>query len=314
MLLYGILHAFLKRITRFITGEDPLPPFVELSRGKLLLYLYNDLCLCKRKILPNIWSIIAQHKYKQIDQIIKQSKKNVKELLDTLLRQYLHETIDPVVESIESNLYSGRFDFNDCSPPTTIRNYVKLIITSLLGVHSELFLINKSLISVVFDYAVKQVYTKLLLLFSKVPRFGTNAAVQTYMDVFCLRDVFRIYNKDDTKEIIQSILKMIPGNSFEQHKPLMTRLISEFQRTMQPHIAVLQQQPPPSSVSLSFMNDSSSPKQQQQQQQPQQPPQQQQQQQQQQIQQQQTSPQSPQRPQSQQLTPTPQQRRESRKL
>ncbi len=53
--------------------EDHLPKFVQLSRGKLLLYLYNDLTLCKRKLLPNIWNTIAQHKYKQIDQVVKAS-------------------------------------------------------------------------------------------------------------------------------------------------------------------------------------------------------------------------------------------------
>ena len=72
MLLYGILHAFLKRITRFMKEEDQVPKFVHMSRGKLLLYLFNNLTLCKRKILPNIWNVIAQHKYKQIDQVIKE--------------------------------------------------------------------------------------------------------------------------------------------------------------------------------------------------------------------------------------------------
>lgn len=71
MLLYGITHAFLKRITRFMKEEDQLPKFVQMSRGKLLLYLFNNLTLCKRKILPNIWYIIGQHKYKQIDQVVK---------------------------------------------------------------------------------------------------------------------------------------------------------------------------------------------------------------------------------------------------
>lgn len=71
MLLYGIIHAFLKRITRFMTQEDPLPKFVQISRSKLLLYLYNNLAICKKKILPDIWKIIAQHKYKLTDQVVK---------------------------------------------------------------------------------------------------------------------------------------------------------------------------------------------------------------------------------------------------
>jgi hypothetical protein len=71
MLLYGILHALLKRISRFLTKEDELPKAVNITRGKMLLYLYNSLTLCKNKILPNIWNMITQHKYKQVDQVIK---------------------------------------------------------------------------------------------------------------------------------------------------------------------------------------------------------------------------------------------------
>lgn len=56
-----------------MTKEDPLPKFVQLSRGKLLIYLFNNLALAKRKILPNVWNIIAQHKYKFTEQIVKVS-------------------------------------------------------------------------------------------------------------------------------------------------------------------------------------------------------------------------------------------------
>jgi hypothetical protein len=126
-----------------------------------------------------------------------------------------------------------------------------------LNVHSELFLINKSLIAVVFTYAVKEIYSKLLSLLSMVPSFGQNAAIQTYIDIFCLRDSFKVYNVDESKEIIQKILKLIPSNSFEKHKSLMSRLISDFQKSMQPYTAVLQQTPPPSSVTVSFLNSAS---------------------------------------------------------
>jgi hypothetical protein len=71
MHLYGIIHAFLKRITNFMNNEEKLPKFVHMSRSKLLLYMFNNLTLCKRKILPNIWNIISSHKYKQIEQVVK---------------------------------------------------------------------------------------------------------------------------------------------------------------------------------------------------------------------------------------------------
>jgi hypothetical protein len=29
------------------------------------------------------------------------------------------ETISPIVDAIENNLYSGKYDFNDSSPPTS---------------------------------------------------------------------------------------------------------------------------------------------------------------------------------------------------
>jgi len=259
MLLYGIFHAFLKRITRFMSKEDDLPKFVHMSRSKLLLYLFNDLTLSKRKILPNIWNLIASHKYKQIDQVIKEIKKNVKDLQDALLKQYMVETVGPIIDSIENNLYVGRFDFNDCSPPISIRNYIKIIIMNLINVHSELFLLNKSLISVVFTYAIKEIYIKLLKLFKNVPHFCTNAAVQTYIDIFCLRETFKTFTSDESKELIQEIINLIPTNSFEPHKSLMTNLIGKFQSTMLPYIAVLQSAPPQSLISVSFSNVSISP-------------------------------------------------------
>lgn len=87
-----------------------------------------------------------------------------------------------------------------------------------------------------------------------VPSFGQNAAIQTYIDIFCLRDAFKVYNIDESKEIIQKILKLIPTNSFEKNKSLMSHLISDFQKSMNPYIAVLQQTPPPSSITVSFLN------------------------------------------------------------
>jgi hypothetical protein len=54
-----------------MTKEDNIPSTVHITRSKALLYLYNNLALCKRKILPNVWNIVLQHKYKQIDPIIK---------------------------------------------------------------------------------------------------------------------------------------------------------------------------------------------------------------------------------------------------
>lgn len=262
MLLYGIFHAFLKRITRFMNKEDQLPKFVHMSRSKLLLYLFNDLTLCKRKILPNIWDIIAKHKYKQIDQVIKESKKNVKDLQDALLKQYMLETVGPIIDSIETNLYVGKFDFSDCSPPIAIRNYIKIIIMNLINVHSELFLLNKSLVSVVFTYAVKEIYSKLFKLFQNVPNFCTNAAMQACIDVFCLRETFKTYASEEAKELVQQILNLIPNDSFNaENKQLMTDLISKFQLAMQPYIAVLQSAPPQSSISVSFnnTNDTKSP-------------------------------------------------------
>ena len=123
---------------------------------------------------------------------------------------------------------------------------------SLLSVHSELFLLNKSLIQVVFTYAVKELYAKLLTLFSNIPHFGQQPAIQTYIDMFCLREVFKIYTVDESKEIITKILKLIPTNSIEQNKTLMTSIISKFQKDMDPYIVVLHAPPPASSVSVSF--------------------------------------------------------------
>lgn len=49
--------------------------------------------------------------------ILKESKKDIKELQEILLVRYMKETVQPIVDQIEVNLYAGRYDFNDSSPP-----------------------------------------------------------------------------------------------------------------------------------------------------------------------------------------------------
>ena len=53
---------------------------------------------------------------------LKEGKKNIKELQDLILKQYMTEVISPIVDSIEGNLYIGKFDFMDCSQPTSTYN------------------------------------------------------------------------------------------------------------------------------------------------------------------------------------------------
>ena len=70
---------------------------------------------------------------------------------------------------------------------------------NLINVHSELFLLNKSLINVVFTYAIKEIYAELLKIFSNVPQYSDNAAIQANIDLFCLRETFKTYTNDESK-------------------------------------------------------------------------------------------------------------------
>ena len=164
------------------------------------------------------------------------------------------EAIGPVINSIETNLYAGHFDFISCSPPITVRNYIKIIIMNLINVHSELFLLNKSLINVVFTYAIKEIYAELLKIFSNVPQYSDNAAIQANIDLFCLRETFKTYTNDESKELIQKVISLIPTQSFEKNKELMISLIGKFENTMRPYIATMQSAPPNSAISVSFNN------------------------------------------------------------
>lgn len=128
-----------------------------------------------------------------------------------------------------------------------------------MNVHSELFIINKSLISVVFTYAVKDIYTQLSKIFTTIPKFCANSACQTYVDLFCLSDTFKVYTPEETREIYLRMLSLIPKEMFESNKEsrkLMTRIRNDFFKSMAPYVAVMQQQPPPTSVTIAFASSS----------------------------------------------------------
>lgn len=110
----------------------------------------------------------------------------------------------------------------------------------LLNVHSELFLLNKSLIQSVFNLAIKKIYLKILSVLENVVNYCENGAVQTYVDMFCIKETFKMFTNEESMQICTKILKRIPTNSFENHKKLMTRLISEYERGMRPYVTVFQ--------------------------------------------------------------------------
>lgn len=57
--------------------------------------------------------------YFDIFNLVKETAKNVKELQEALINQYKIETIKPMITNIETNLYIGKYDFSDSSPPTS---------------------------------------------------------------------------------------------------------------------------------------------------------------------------------------------------
>ena len=85
--MYSICNAYLTKTTRLMNGQDPLPKFVHMTRNKLLLYLYNNLMVCKFKIMPNIWRIWREHKYKQMDEVINRCKEQMNELRSAIMKQ-----------------------------------------------------------------------------------------------------------------------------------------------------------------------------------------------------------------------------------
>lgn len=107
-----------------MTKEDHLPKLVQISQSKLLLYLHNNLNVCKKKSLPSVWKMLQELKFpndlfKLFDQVFRESRKNVKDMQENLLKEYIKEAINPIVDQIEKNLYAGKFDFRDCSKPTS---------------------------------------------------------------------------------------------------------------------------------------------------------------------------------------------------
>ena len=62
--------------------------------------------------------------------------------------------------------------------------------------------------------------------------------------MFCLKATFKLYTNDESAEISNKIFKLIPTDSFEAHKKLMTKLIGNFEKGMAPYLIVFQTEPP----------------------------------------------------------------------
>ncbi len=95
-----------------------------------------------------------------------------------------------------------------------VRNYIKIIIINLISVHAEIFSINKTLINNILTYAVREIMAEIFRMFANIPQFSKYAAMQTYIDIFCLKETLKKYITDNT--VVQKILDLIPKESFNQ--------------------------------------------------------------------------------------------------
>lgn len=96
---------------------------------------------------------------------------------------------------------------------------MKIIIINLISVHSELFTINKSLINKVLTYAVNEIYTEIHKLLTTVSKYSIEGAMQTYIDVFCLKETLKIYwTGNESEKIINKTMEMIPSSLFQQNQ------------------------------------------------------------------------------------------------
>ena len=78
-----------------------------------------------------------------------------------------------------------------------VRNFIKIIIINLISVHSELFTINKTLISTVLAYAVNQIFLEIYKLLETVSTYSNSGAMQIYIDIFCLKETLKLYSSNN---------------------------------------------------------------------------------------------------------------------
>ena len=156
------------------------------------------------------------------------------ELDSKLIEDYLETRRDPIVCSIEPGMYSGYFDWAECSRPTCVRPYVKLCLIEVVTVHAELHSVSQKLLASVLPKVIDGLGEEFARLLGAVKKFSKSGGLQARIELLALRECTALYNSPRSEQLFDECLQLLPpvtGNGYTVLRNIFLRIFQNHKIT-----------------------------------------------------------------------------------
>ncbi|ESN97149.1 hypothetical protein HELRODRAFT_193280 [Helobdella robusta] len=195
----------------------------------------NNCSLTSELVIPRLVDLMKRYGY-PIDQNLLPTIADVyRRLDDQLFHNYIEERTNPIIGSLERNMYAGKFSWSSCTPPCEVRAYIKECIFSFIQVHAELYSTGPMYIKRVLTSIVEATMEELTRLMQCITHFNNNGAAQARLDLCAFGMSIYAFENIKTKQFMKEALKCIPELNAEQ-RGLNEKLILTFRNHMKLHL------------------------------------------------------------------------------
>lgn len=217
--------------------DDSLP-----SLDKKLIIMLSNCNHTKSRLLPRLVENLDKHGYLEMNKVLKTSQDTYNKLDHKLFEAYIEIKSNPIVGTMETNMYRGKFDWKTCRQPKDVRHYLKEVIMGMIEVHAEVYSISPAFVSRVMTQIVGAVVEEMTRLIECVTAFGPDGALQARLELLALKDTIDLYKSNHTQTCFKEALDHLPEFPPDDKRKL-EELLNKFKTQMRFHLLCFTSEP-----------------------------------------------------------------------
>lgn len=206
-----------------------------------LLIVLSNISFTSRVVIPRLQESFERHGYPDMSAIMKTTLNSLANLDRKLFQKLLEAKCDPVVGSIEPNMYAGAFDWKRCPVPVGVSPYIREILMNMTEVHAEVFSISPALVGRIMTPLVQGIAEETSRVYECVDKFTQHGNMQATLDLRALEeavDLYRTHNAGKCFAVCRS--KLDPFRTAKD-KELVDELLKKFQNQMRLQLLCLKE-------------------------------------------------------------------------
>lgn len=224
----------IKRLSRPNRSSDPNVDVSEegiLPLDKRLIIMLSNCNHTMERVLPRLVENLNKLGYVEMNRALKTAESTFQELDDKLFEAYVEEKSNPIVGTMEQNMYCGKFDWKTCKKPYGVRNYLKEVIMQMIEVHAEVFAVSPAFVTRVTKNVIEAVAEEMSRLVECITEFSPNGVLQARLELLALQQTVQLYQTPHASECFQEALDALPAIK-QDDKRIVEELLNKFKSQM----------------------------------------------------------------------------------